>query len=68
MHESTLGRRYKPVYYGSDNLETSVMALLRNFIGIIGITGHDVGYQTVNSVGNAVGSHDGIVAGCWRLR
>ena len=39
------------------------MSLLRNFIGIIGITGHDVCYQTVDSVGDTVGGHDGIANG-----
>lgn len=39
------------------------MSFLRNIFRIIGITGYDVGYQAVNSVGDAIGSHDGIVAG-----
>lgn len=39
------------------------MTFLRNIFRIIGITRYDVGYQAVDSVGDAIGSHDGIVAG-----
>lgn len=54
---------YIPVYYRFDNFEASIVTFLRNIFRIIGITGYDVGYQAVNSVGDAIGSHDGIVAG-----
>lgn len=42
------------------------MAFLRSLFGVVGLFGNHMGYQTVNSVGDAVGSHDGIVASSMR--
>ena len=51
-----------PVYDGFDNFKASIMTFLGDFFSVVGVAGHEVGYQAVDGIGYAVGSHDGIVA------
>ena len=38
------------------------MTFLGDIFSVIRVAGHKVGYQAVDGIGYAVGSHDGIVA------